>query len=273
MVDIAHLIYPWNFPTSVVFITCFVAFHLVLVGWWKLGDFGWKVVDYVWLAFGLLSVGAAISNVRSMVAASNFETARNQSATLYRSFSIEIRSVADRCPDWRKRAAWHTDPNMDGHRGLYAEHIEGLCKWLTGEAERYPSVQPSDLKRLPWFPESADYASYSTKDDWPTDVDVDSLPDLKVIRHGIFFVENYTPDRGADALKKFEQLPAMAKRFNEHQTDVERMHKELERASFEDSNIRYAAPIFLALALALRMTKVTGEIALLYRKNKAARNK
>lgn len=271
MVDIAHLIYPWNFPTSVVFITCFVVFHLVLVGWWKLGDFGWKVVDYVWLAFGLLSVGAAISNVRSMVAASNFETARNQSATLYRSFSIEIRSVADRCPDWRKRAAWHTDPNMDGHRGLYAEHIEGLCKWLTGEAERYPSVQPSDLKRLPWFPESADYASYSTKDDWPTGVD--SLPDRDDVKYGISFVESYTPDRGADALKKFEQLPAMAKRFNEHQIDVERTQKELGTASLVDSNIRYAAPIFLALALALRMTKVTGEIALLCRKNKAARNK
>ena len=277
MVDIAHLFYAWDTRPYILFGFSSLFFHVVLVWWWKLGDIAWKVVDYIWLAFALVSVAAAIANVRIIEAASSLETARNESATLYTSFSTEIQSVANRCPDWRKRVPIGDD-NYPGQNAYGAKCLEVLCNWLIGESERYPLVQPNNLDGLPAFPESTNPPNEEYKappcDDPPSDFD--SLPNRRIVEFGLDYLDrltSYTPVSGGDVEKKIEQLPSMAKHFNENQKVVKERQKELKHALLKDANIRYGAPIFLALALALRFTKVTGEIVLHRRKAKAAKNK
>ena len=54
-----------------IFVVLLIVFDLILVRWLKLGNFAWKIVDYIWLGVGALGLIGAASQSRQ-ITATNF---------------------------------------------------------------------------------------------------------------------------------------------------------------------------------------------------------
>jgi len=203
-----------------VLVMALVAFHLSLLRWFPLDKLAWKKVDYVWLSLALLGVIGSVISARQEVARALISTAQSQ-------LEASARLVEDRLAFGRGSAVCRVlvrselSPPAETFSRVQREYDE-LCSWFRTASER--------------------------------------LKETAFRERGILRLEDLgaPPPSGADQWAASSLEDAIP----EYNKAVTRLRKPSDAAQRSDIELFLAvvAPFLFAVALALRITKVTGEI-------------
>jgi hypothetical protein len=209
-----------------VFAFFLVLFDLTLVRWFKLSSSWWKIVDYIWLGFAALGLFSTAAQVRKLAATDQINMFQ-QRAAVGLSALRDVATILKARPGPVCRTfirSQNSPPQEEMERAQQA--YNQACEWF----ERLGSIIPREVPMPP---------KLISADSLPSRPD-DSIGDLKAIIDSFYDqLEYYNQD--------VEQLLAV--------------YNATRSTDFEDQLI-YLGPFLLALALALRITKVTGEIRL-----------
>ncbi|VVE71574.1 hypothetical protein PAN31117_04100 [Pandoraea anapnoica] len=222
---------PWFTRHSVllaVFLIAILSFHIFLVyaPGFRLNKRGWKLTEYVYLFVGALGLFWAVTNTRVYVAHNMLETADHSARSSYDFVRSDIGStyVRQTCRTFVKSEYSPPEPAFS----LSQRQYDAACEWFKSFAKRMPAQPPaseSDFSAI-----LADYHAHPSSSD--TEVkDIYSLAESRL---------NWV----LDAYRQREEVKAEAEpSMNERVASV-------------------LAPFLLALAIALRITKVSGELRL-----------
>jgi hypothetical protein len=206
-----------------IFAGALVVFHLVLVYWLKLGRIAWKWVDFCWLAFAVLGLIGAAEQARQAVAVSLVEIAEARTTVTY----SPVRSLADiysrEGPVCRTFVRSEYSPPPDEFNRAQREY-NIACEWFRKVALALP--QQAEMHEI---------------------TDEILLPE-----------PNITEDDLKSILREFRQQIAY---HNERARQLSEVRSAAARSDTQQALIMIS-PLLLAIALALRITKVTGEIRL-----------
>jgi len=208
-----------------IFIIALLSLDLVLVRYLKLGKIAWKRVDYIWLAFAITGVIGAVSESRQIIARNLYASA---SSRLEGSFSMlrwRVDIYATGSAICRTFIKSEFSPPPREFERLQREYDEA-CKWF----RQIPAAIPKTL------------------DDNPKEIAVSSLPPAPSVTSG-------------DLLQMISNVFQAIDRFNDSIRTRQQLRAEAQRSRFEEV-LFVMSPLFFALALALRVAKVTGEIRL-----------
>lgn len=219
------------FPPSllivlVVFVLLLGGLHLILVYWLKLGSRAWKYVDYIWVGFAALGLIGASSQVRVMMATSQsslFQSRAEGSFTTLRWLTDSLsKNPGSVCRTFTRSE--YSPPEAE----LKATQLEydRACAWFGSVAAILPEHAPDPA--TPIVPASLPHRE---------------APHVAAL---------------VDVFAGFDQQLAY---YNESAT----VRQELlarSRPQFGEQLLTYVSPWLLAFAVALRITKVTGELRL-----------
>lgn len=196
--------------------------HIVLIWVWPLGKVGWKRTDYIWLTIATLGLISLSGELRRWVSSNRLEL-----ATARVQYSLDsLRSYLVKSPPTHFCTEFIrselSPPNLDDIQRQY--HL--ACDWL----RTAPAALPKN-DDPPFQPLNFDDTHVPKGLDAPVLVDT-----IKWIRH---------------LFEEYEQ-----RRLSLIQTQ-----QQTKQTDGEDAQ-RILSPILLCLALALRITKVTGEVRL-----------
>ena len=207
-----------------VFLLSLVAFHLVLVYWLKLGKTAWKRVDYIWLAVGALGIFAALEKPRETVARNLQEAAEERLQFTY----SRVKSALAFGLGPAVCTTFNSSPMLtESERANLQRGFDTACAWFKSANAVF--VQPMNTPSKP--------IALSDLPPKPT-----SVPP------------------GAPQYA-FQSLTQATEDFNSQLSAVERLKALRSRTELE-SVLAFLAPFLIAVALALRITKVTGELRL-----------
>lgn len=206
----------------VVFLVAIVLFHVVLI-WlspFRITEIGWKRVDYLWLSMAMISVLGLSGEARQYFS----ERMLRQSEA---GFNYIVADVLGVLPSW---AAIPCDPpfirseyspeNFDEVLLQYREY----CAWLTSKQEELTKiVEGRQAVDLTYFAQGAQF----------------------LLVADIAFEERY--------------LRQLLQEYNVRLLEIQELSIETQKSELEVATLFYA-PVVLAIALALRLTKVSGEI-------------
>jgi hypothetical protein len=200
-----------------------ITLDLLLVRWLKLSKFAWKRIEYIWLGTVALGLISASAEVRNWLAAQQAQTAKLRAET---QFSL-LRNCAGEVapPSYICRKFVRTEYSPDNLDEIQAEY-DKFCEWNKQLLVKLPV-------RL-----------------------IDDLPDLKY--------SDYEPEKNPNDEVLIEYLSTIKMYFSNYQTyrnEYIVLNKASTKSNFEIT-LFCLSPIFLCFALALRITKVTGEINL-----------
>lgn len=214
---------PWHaskFVIFLVFIVSLIIFHLCLILKWQLSSISWKQVDYIWLLMAFLGIMGAIASNRQMMASTQVAYAE-----------LRLKSAQS---DVMGRAQFglsnvvcgkflHTEysPPLEDFNRMQKEHSE-QCEWFKALNEKLGKISTPYMQPM-------------------------RIADLVGIRPqggSAFAYENFD--------KAIENYNAA---FKEYQAAV----YETEATLFE-LILKQLGPLLIALALSLRITKVSAEI-------------
>jgi hypothetical protein len=199
-----------------------IVFHLTLVRGLGLSAFSWKIVDYIWLGFAALGLFSAAAQVRTLAATSQIDMFQQRAANGLSILRYVIRPGPGVCRTFTRAP---NSPPQEEFERVQREYNQA-CEWL----DHLGSIIP---REVPTPPKLISAASLPGRPDA-------SIGDLKNMIDGVYEqLEFYNRD-----------VEALLVVYNAKQP-----------SHFEDQLI-YLGPFLLALALALRITKVTGEIKL-----------
>lgn len=203
-----------------------VAFDIILVRRMKLGKVAWKRIEYLWLAFAALGLLAGVAQVRVITANAQVAMFQDRAASAFSS----VRSLAQLlssspgtvCGTFIRS---EFSPPRDAFDAIQKDY-DRACEWFKAIVKAIPSEQPAPL----------------------TPINPSSLP--------------RRPEASAAGLVDmiggfFTQLGY----YNRQAEILDDLLRKTRRTGVEDSLV-YLGPFLLAIALALRITKVTGEIRL-----------
>jgi hypothetical protein len=206
-----------------VFLIAALALDLVLVRWLKIGKIGWKRVDYIWLSLGVLSLVGAVAEARHLVIGRRLSEVRVRAANSYsglRRFLENSAASAALC-----RASTQAEfPPPESEAARYREQYEQSCAWFRAATAAIP--------RAP--------------DDRNGNVNLEAMPPRPVV----------TAPELVAAFATLDQT------LGDYRRDHERLQFLLGRnqqSRLEEQLVIYF-PVLLAVAIALRIAKVTGEI-------------
>jgi hypothetical protein len=206
-----------------VFVLELIVLDLTLVRWLKLGKVAWKRVDYVWLGFAALGLIGAVAQARQFVAAALLSESDSRMAVAFNDVRSEINFYSESAAVCRTFVRSEWSPPEEEFRRVQHEYDQS-CNWFKQARSRILQVQPSPPEEIRWEQLSQ-----------PPDVGDPSLKGM---------------------IKGFRQVVdtynALVKKHDEFEENTKRTG--LERT------LTVITPILLSLALALRITKVTGEI-------------
>lgn len=211
-----------------IFVLTGFILHLILVRWRKLGKIAWKYIDYIWLAFATLGLLSATAEVRRFTASSIIDQKRASARTDYRIVVMTIDQGAD--------YIW--------------------CRELNGTLSPIPGIDklPGSLERHKIYKPACDYFK-SLQSKFPND----NISELKPVRFPNNLLRpNVIPQ---DFRPIFDDLDRAIETYNQSVSEYQKVNTLRERTSAEEILIVWG-PILIAFALALRITKVTGEIKL-----------
>lgn len=205
-----------------VFVASLIVFDLVLVRWKPLSKKAWKRVDYVWLAVGALGLVSAVQGPRELIIGNFLPSAENRLDSALLTLQSSVRF---------------------GHSELYCRKfgpIENTAR--RAELERIQSEYKATCE---WFIEISSLFPKKVADlNGP--ISLDSLPK--------------PPETNEEMLRTtIEQVAKEISRLNDEISILNRLKDESKRTLPEDI-MKAFGPLLLALALALRITKVTGEV-------------
>ena len=212
----------------VVFLGALLFFHLIFLKIRPLGKIGWKRVDYIWLILGLLGVIAGVGSTRQAIAERMFPQAKE----------------------------------FAKHQALWVQqHIDfgsspAICRQFV-PSELFPRDEEFERRQREynalcnWFKK----AKLSTTHGLPKERPL-TLSNL---------VDSPIPS-GIDPYVA-GSLQQAIKNYNEAQAVVDLLARERSRSDLEFI-LAAIGPFLIAVAIALRMTKVTGELQVISKENK-----
>ena len=224
-----HLPFFTNIWTMMaVFTALLFVMHVVLVYWLKLGKVAWKRVDYVWLGFTVLGLIGASAQARQVMA-SNFLLASQDrvesSFSLARYWIDSYNGASYIC---RKFVRSQYSPPPEEFERLQKEY-DVACGWFKSISATVPVTVPKPPTLILWNALPAE----------PPEQDTVIKGCIRTVRSALETYDNQVREHDALELKT-------------------------KRSEFEFTFV-LIFPLLLAFALALRITKVTGEIRLEYR--------
>lgn len=205
-----------------VFIVSWAIFHVLLVRLFPLSSIRWKQVDYVWLAMALLGIIGSVSGNRAVIA-ENLQSM----ATARSTFALrEVMNSAE-----------------------FGTSIAICRQFVTSEFSPPPDVMEKTQRQFnaqcDWFKKVSEVLRAYEKD---------SAKQIDIVR-----LVGEPPTGGeAWAYSRFAQSVAL---YNDSLEDLDSLNKAKSNSGIE-SVFRFLGPLLIALALALRITKVSGEVAL-----------
>jgi hypothetical protein len=229
MVFTQEVIVRYSFPITAnawalagIFVGALIVLHLWLVRWKKLDKRAWKKTDYIWLSLTALGLIGEASHAREIVAKNYLVNAK-----------LHQRWIRDRI-----MAEISSDAKNDG----------GVCKVLVRDQVSLSSAEYDKQKQAydeacSWARKVYALASAAENQDcldtssWPK---APTNPRVSIL---IPLVNYFIADNA--------QSNAQVQKY-----------KELEEDTTPEMIVKVISPLLLAFALALRITKVTGEIKL-----------
>jgi hypothetical protein len=217
------------FYVGLVFSVAAVVFHILFVRTLKLDKIAWKRVDYIWLGVGTLGLFGAATEVRRMVATSVLETRNADQRNRYSELRDRVRSMTG---SYCRAAAgfplvlddWF---GVEHHSEDERRQYKAVCEFGKDLLKALPSEAPTTLSDEPF----------------------------RGFRGLPFGLTDGTLRATIDGVN--ESLLA----YRSAERAVARVTVARERTPAEIA-VTVPAPFLLALALALRITKVSGEIRL-----------
>jgi hypothetical protein len=205
-----------------VFVFFLVVLDLILVRWLKLGKAAWKRVDYIWLAVAALGLLSTSSEARRLLATNLLENQKVFTAASYSHFRYLAEFGTGPVICRQFTQTQYSPENLDEMQREY----DLACEYYKSLVAALPTTVPEKFDRVE-MPSNLKRLSFTDK----------------------ILVEDF-------------------RRLDRAFGDYAQAQKELEElvASQSRSNLEMSAailgPLLLAFALALRITKVTGEIKL-----------
>ena len=227
-----------NLPSNisnliVLLILLSVCFHIVLIKFIKLNQMGWKYLEYVWIFFAFLSLIAASSQSRIWIASIKMDTAYEKAQS---QFDILRKWLGSTEPvSYICMKFIKTPLSPDNFDEIQSEHDQ-LCAWNKKILADLPKSISNDLPEI-------DYEKLKPP----------ILPKNKILIEFLQTVRMYSTDYQKTRNKYLD-------------------HKKAAKKTFIEEIFSFFTPIFLCIALALRVTKITAEINFL-RMNSLNRNK
>jgi hypothetical protein len=205
-----------------------VLFHLLLVFWLKIGKRAWKIVDYVWLGFAALGIFGAAGQARQLVANNMTSTLNQQAQVSYMqlvSFVGQYSNEGAVCRTFVR--SQYSPPPAEFER--IQKDYDSVCHWFWDVQRTIPSAADNFYNGI----ESVDPRNLAPE---PT-----------------------VPERDLN-----EVLRAFYKQRDIYNEDAKRYADVLgaTKHSPVENLLILTSPLLLTFALALRITKVTGEIRL-----------
>jgi hypothetical protein len=196
--------------------------HWALVYQWPLGKTAWKRVDYIWVSFAIFGVMGGISESRQMLARGTLTWANTRLTSVFEQLRSESRIMSGTSGFCRSFNRTEMSPPPGEMERLEREYGQA-CKWIKELSSGIPTSPTEKIDTR--YIESAPQISTPELSQWTRGI---------IDRAATF---NYLLDRRASLMEKSSR------------TSVEQL-------------IVLFASILLIFALALRLTKVTGEIRL-----------
>jgi hypothetical protein len=216
-------------PMLLVFAVEILLLHVLLVWlpWFRLSRAGWTKARYVSLAFAVLSILAAVANARQLIAKNFSYPVESRMESSYRFAREELDDYTIQngpiCRTFHHGP--YSPPPMEFNQ--MQREYDQACQWFKQLANALPKELPADGAEVSWS-------------------ELPSQPPL-------------TDDIVLRTVNEFRQSIA---KYNQ---DAEQ-YRELQDASHPSSlgSVLVALlPVFLSLALALEITRVTGELRIL----------
>lgn len=205
----------------VVFLFALVLFHLMLCVWWQLGKVGWKVVDYIYLSAGGLGLITAVAQSRQTFAPYVLQSLESISQHMNDPLALVISN------DYINRSAcvkpeYPTWLPSKPERETFISQWNSVCDWHRSVAQRLVNLNMG------------------------TTVNRENLP-----------VPPYTTERYPSLV-----MTDFWNALELHNEFAARLQaaKEAKERTFTNLMVVAFSPLLLAVALALRLTKVTGEL-------------
>jgi len=212
-----------------IFLAALVIFNIFLVRLRRtsLGKIGWKRTEFIWLAVASISLLGAVSEARILFAKNQLEGAIDSVRFHYRMVSSYVDVYSNEGAVCRTFVRSEFSPPEKEFKRLQRLYDE-VCLWFSDLRKAIPREMAAPLAVLP-------VAGLPASPKIP-----DDLRDLREIRQGFI-----------DAVEQ----------YNKRVAAVTSLRRAAERSTIERAFIS-VIPILLALAFALRFTKVMGEIRL-----------
>lgn len=203
-----------------LFFVALLVLHVVLVFWLKVGKRGWKLADYYWLGFTAIGLIGASGQARHLVAKNMEPTAKAHASWEYDRLLYEI-NFYSADPGVICRTFTPSPLLSEAQHYAVQTQFDAACKWM------------KDVSRLVPPKDAGGPLDINT---WPGRPTVHNETDQ--FMQTVF---RYVAD------------------YNESVHSRDDIHQKSETSELEDI-VTVVSPMFLALALALRITKVTGEL-------------
>lgn len=204
----------------IVFLSALVTFHFLFVWPRNLTKVGWKIVDYFWIAAALLGVIGSVGVARQAVAQNLLATASARLETFASGVESAVRFGTSGAICRRFVRTEFSPP--PGELDRIQREFDNQCAWFKDALEK--------LKTSP------------------------------LMKREILTLENLgnPPPKGGDAWA-LTSLRESLDRYNNAVANFKRLSEDTRRTELE-SLLTVVGPFLLAIALALRITKVSGEI-------------
>ncbi len=206
------------------FAIALVLFHILLVWGFKVGKLGWKIVDYIWLSTTVLALIGSAGQVRVMVAEGRVAMSRQRADAMYNIFRSVLEAAAT-SPGYvcRQFVLSETSPPLERFNAIQREFDE-TCAWL----QQLEAITPA------------------------------KAPDMR------FDIKVWPPPPQVSDASLIDTIRGLRRQYSYYDEAVVEFDKvsEMRRKSELEFSLILGGPFLLAIALALRLTKVTGEILL-----------
>lgn len=205
-----------------VFLGALLSFHLLFVVWFRIGKLGWKIVDYFWLGFAALGLIGASGQATRLVATSHLSALNDLAPAIKDPVQEAVSLYAGNGYLCRTFIRSEWSPPPEEFARNQGE-FDAVCKWFKDLAPLIPK-DPFTVLNTKALPPA------------PVVNQTDLKAHIKTFHEALAQRER--------VIVKHLQLAALAK------------------SSDGEQSLTYLSPLLTALALALRFTKVTGEIML-----------
>lgn len=207
-----------------VFCISLILFHAVLVYWVKIGKIGWKIVDYVWVSMAALGLIGSVGQVRQLMA-TNFARRFDQMSPLEYD---QLRYTMER----------------------YKAGAGGACRTFVRSDWSPPKEEFERMQR-----------EYDAVCDWFKKVAERIVLEVPIKTIDPKFIPSSPSVTDKDLQRQIAEFHRDLDQHNESAQERASLDKAAERSDIEWTWLILSPPL-LAIAVALRLTKVTGEIRL-----------